>query len=1090
MSAIPQPDIAAVTAALDTIGQRYRLHRLVRGGIIWASVAAVTLFAGGLLANAAGPGAIARCTLAAVAILLLGTAVALCGLPLFRRQRPEWVARLIECRVGGLHNGLTNALSLARRDDLQASPFTPLIYSEISHQLDSASLDGAVRAGDLSKASYRSVAVVGVCLILGVVFWPQLNHGWRQMFSPGAFVPRAGGVQIIGVRPGDATIIRGQPLEVIFNTSPKGPAATWTTAMLVLDPPQDGRDRIEMPTVSTDTYAARVEHVDAPLRYRVEVGGAGDMAQSDWYAVKTVDQIKLQLLQLTIDPPAYTRQAKQTIDVKPETPSPINMIAGSAVSVTAASDTPVPAAMLQIDNDPPAAMKPAQRSQAGSQQFDAVCAFAGDALLSVLLADRSGQLLARLPDPAVSVHVVADAAPSLDLHWPSQDTTAAPNAAPTVKATLRDDFGLTRYRILVGSDTGELKPAVDQPLDGQTQFELSLPLPLPADQMKAGASVRVQLEATDNRNLPNETPPLGPQVSLSPAYTIRFADPRTAAKESADDAEKLRAALQQMLKSQQDLLATTAALKLPNKPATAAIGKGQTQLRDRMNEVADTFAFSPATGSVQPTLRLLAKGPAHEAIDLTQSMATEPLAAQLQKISFDLQSRQHRIVFTLQSLLSVVNGTPDLTAEKSGKGGDLPMNKDALQQLKDALDAYQKQQQKLIDQTAALPKTPVDDFSDKDKQALKDLQLAQDKLSGFMEQKLADYSKLAEQDMSNGSLVKELTELYSEVTMIKDGLTQKPVEMAIPLEEAGLESAKELSSNIEKWLSNAPDRQNWNMEDPLTKSDTPLPELPKELTDMIGELMEQQEDLSQEMQDANANWADSINKGLGWDAADGPIADMSAQGVTGNALPNNNEMNGRSGEGRSGKSQGEFVEDHATGKGGNITPTRLDPTPFQKGQIDDTSKDPTGGATGGGKMSGGGAEGLEGPTPAGPTPQMQRLSQKQAEIRNAAERINLQYKLGNYDRFKMAQSIAMMRRVESDLNANRYGNALRGSQVAVDTMASSQLLTAGQMNVRADTTAVLGTRTDEKIHDAMKGDLPPAWSDALKAYYQKLSTAK
>ena len=70
-------------------------------------------------------------------------------------------------------------------------------------------------------------------------------------------------------------------------------------------------------------------------------------------------------------------------------------------------------------------------------------------------------------------------------------------------------------------------------------------------------------------------------------------------------------------------------------------------------------------------------------------------------------------------------------------------------------------------------------------------------------------------------------------------------------------------------------------------------------------------------------------------------------GVTGNVLPNNNEMGGRSGEGRSGRSQGEFVGDNAVGKGGRNTPTRLDPTPFQQGQVNDTSKDPVGGATGG-----------------------------------------------------------------------------------------------------------------------------------------------
>jgi hypothetical protein len=329
--------------------------------------------------------------------------------------------------------------------------------------------------------------------------------------------------------------------------------------------------------------------------------------------------------------------------------------------------------------------------------------------------------------------------------------------------------------------------------------------------------------------------------------------------------------------------------------------------------------------------------------------------------------------------------------------------------------------------------------------------------------------------------------MQSEVTMAKNALNGKSVEMAIPDEENGLELAKEQSSNIEKWLANTPDRISWTQEDPTAHTDTPLPELPKELEDMIGQLMEQEEDLMQDAEDQNANWQDSADKGIGWDAMDGPIADMSAKGVTGNVLPNNNEMQGRSGEGRNGQSQGEFVGDSAIGKGGRNTPTRLDPTPFQKGQINDTSKDPVGGATGGGKVSGEGGAGLEGPVPPKLKQEMQRLAQRQAEIRNSAERLNLQYQLGRYDNFKLLQSIALMRRVESDIDANRYQNALRRRDVLVDDMATSQLLLGGEIHVQQDTTPEATGKTQQDINDAMKGNLPPAWSDALKEYYEKLS---
>src|ERR1019366_2650041 len=116
--------------------------------------------------------------------------------------------------------------------------------------------------------------------------------------------------------------------------------------------------------------------------------------------------------------------------------------------------------------------------------------------------------------------------------------------------------------------------------------------------------------------------------------------------------------------------------------------------------------------------------------------------------------------------------------------------------------------------------------------------------------------------------------IYSEVTMAKDALKAQAAEIAVPAEESGLEGAKELSSNIEKWLMNTPDRQQWTQEELPTKTDNPMTQVPNELEAMLGELMEQQEDLFDQMEDMNANITDSADKGIGWDAADGPIADM------------------------------------------------------------------------------------------------------------------------------------------------------------------------------------------------------------------------
>ncbi len=1075
MSQLAHPDVAHVVEMLQSVGLRYRMLRVVRGILLFCAVATIVTLIAGMIAHWTGAG-----TGALLALIGWASVVGVAGVvwlvrPLVKSQKQKWVARLIEQRVDGLHNGLTNALMLADREDLQDSPFTPLIYSEIRARVSGASIDRAVNPKELWPVAWRCGAVVIVGAIVSLLLWPQLSHGWTQMFAPSAFVPQVNGITITSVLPGDTTLIKGRPLEVVVEISGAKPDEPPTEAQLFFEPMFEGKSHMSIPAVAPERFAARLEHVDEPMRYRVEVAGT----QSRWFDLKVIDQIKLSALQLSITPPSYTKKPQQVLDVNLESITPVQVPMGSRVEVTAKIDTPVTSAMLQLSEDKPLEM---QRGSDG-KTFGVAFVVDKDTTLAMLFADATGQIVARLPEQAMAIQAQPDQMPQIAMRWPSQDVATPPATELIIRADLRDDFGLTNARVLMSTDPDKpLEIAGDTKLSGQPAFEMSQTLAIPEAMRKHGTVVRVQIEATDNRMISTES---GPQTTQSPVYNITFRDPNEIAKESQERIDQLREALRRMLIRQQELHADTLALKAFNGTLNVII-RGQTELRDKMLSTAETFKFEPSDANVQKTLYMLARNPGQEAVDLATALSTEPSVAVQPTIHQDLQARQRRIIQTLESLLAMLVKTPDLKEVEAKRGGDLPTRADVANDLKAALEEFMKQQQKILDQTAPLAKKPVDDFSDADKRKLEELAMSQEKLDAFMQEKIADFSKLAEQDMANASLLKELMEVYSEVTMAKDALKKKETEIAVAAEEMGVELAKEITSNLEKWLVDEPDRIKWDQEDPLTKADIPMAELPKELEDMIGELMEEQEDILEEAEDTNANWTDSLDKGAGWDAADGPIANMSAKGVTGNQLPNNNEMGGRAGEGRSGKSQGEFVEETASGKGGRNTPTRLDPTPFQQGQIKDDSKDPVGGATGGGKLSGQGGEGLEGPVPPALKEQMQRLAQKQAQLRNSAERLNIKYQLGRYDNFKLLESIAIMRRVEADLDANRYRNAMRRKDVLLDAMDTSRMLVGGEIHVQHDTTPALSTRMEDQIHDAMKGDLPPGWSDALKTYYEKL----
>jgi hypothetical protein len=313
----------------------------------------------------------------------------------------------------------------------------------------------------------------------------------------------------------------------------------------------------------------------------------------------------------------------------------------------------------------------------------------------------------------------------------------------------------------------------------------------------------------------------------------------------------------------------------------------------------------------------------------------------------------------------------------------------------------------------------------------------------------------------------------------------------VPLEQLGAEMAKEMTTNIEKWLPDTPDRERWSQEEPLSDDmkQAPMAELPQELEDIVGDLMEDEEDLFDEMEDVSSSWTDSLDKGAGWDAMDGPISNNSARGVTGNRLPNTSEIGGRSGEGRSGKSSGEFVGDTAEGKGGRKTPSRLTPDARVKGQVDDQSKDPVGGATGGGKQSGVGGEGLQGPVPEQPDQAMARLAGKQAALRNKAEGLDLKFNVLKYHHADLNTLIGQMRGVENDLKSGRYRNAMRRREVLVDGLKQVQSSLEGEVAIRRDQTVNLPSDIQKDVLQSLQESSPAGWEELNRQYFERLSSA-
>src|SRR5260370_29280919 len=110
----------------------------------------------------------------------------------------------------------------------------------------------------------------------------------------------------------------------------------------------------------------------------------------------------------------------------------------------------------------------------------------------------------------------------------------------------------------------------------------------------------------------------------------------------------------------------------------------------------------------------------------------------------------------------------------------------------------------------------------------------------------------------------------------------------------------------------------------MNKKPMKIPEmpLPKALQDLVGDLLQKADEFDEEADDITSAWGDNLDQ-AGWGVSDGPISTFSAKGKTGNDLPNNNELQGRSGDGRRGKSSGQMVGDSARALEGRKTPARV-----------------------------------------------------------------------------------------------------------------------------------------------------------------------
>ena len=279
-------------------------------------------------------------------------------------------------------------------------------------------------------------------------------------------------------------------------------------------------------------------------------------------------------------------------------------------------------------------------------------------------------------------------------------------------------------------------------------------------------------------------------------------------------------------------------------------------------------------------------------------------------------------------------------------------------EMKDKLGKLAEIQREIVEKSKEL--SHKDQFRPEDQAAAKEIQQSKDLMAAVVEQMLTDAHIFPDLKPSN-ELRSELTQIFEDVNQAdKQDVAEgklKPEEIAVQKEDSllkGIEEAKKIAEDMEMWLPNKNETQKWQLEnfDKTEMPEIPNLPLPDAFEDVVGKLLDEQQGLADQVQDAASNQALAQNPANGWEIRDGPMPGFGAQGKSGNERPNQNEQTGRSSGGREGMSTGEMVGDRASNLEGSKPETRRTNDPMQQGQVKDDGGIGQTRATGGGKAGG------------------------------------------------------------------------------------------------------------------------------------------
>lgn len=991
-----------------------------------------------------------------------------------RHLPPEAMAQRAEGLSGIRDNALINACQFeAMTLPAAQAAWVPPTSASAAVALERVSVPALLDLPRLLRAGLAALAA-GSLLCVGIIAWPDhLRHGALRLALPLADLPPLGQAVISLTPAAQAEVVDGGALRLVVRVRPVDHRRLELPAP-TLQPEEDGSLSGELRQAKDGAWIATLDDLHRSVALRVACAGS----LSPLLRVTVLPPPALTASRFVVDGPAY---AGITADRRAGPPAALAILPGATVRIEVAADRVLPALRWRV----PGAevdLKLAGDLWSGS----AVLATAGPYSL-VVPGPGGDRVIAR-----GEVRIEADRPPEATLGGTERNRYVEPGASLELPVGGHDDHGLAAVTVEVREAIDGSKPATVRTWNllgppGPADLSETLRLQIDPARFQPGRAYVLEAVATDRK----------PQSGRSAPLVLRI---RAVADLALPDGDRRAAAFEQLRRCLAEQVRTRAATgnaranlaeirSHRSMPAQAeALRKAQEAARATGQLAVEAFA-KVNEGAVLAQLKPIVDP---EMVHLRDELAALGDPAAAEKALPGLIARQDDLIARLTAMLGsiVAESRQEKTVAAKPTADQQEADRKKAEELKQDLERFLADQRRILERSRSLADGGGADLTADEERIAGELSKAEKDWAKFLEEKLTNFAQNPPQDFSDASLASETNAVWQDVKLAADALDGKKIELAVPREQMGIENAETLVNNLEKWLSDAPDKLKWEMEDAPAPADVAVAELPAELEDIVGDLLDKAEEMTPDIQDTTSAWMDSLDKGAGWTAADGPISNMSAKGITGNVLPNQSEIGGRSGEGRNGRSNGQMVQDEAVGKGGQETPTRLSQTPFEQGSVKDSSTESGGGATGGGKLSGFDAEGLRGPTP---PPQLQqtmaRLAGKQQELRQQAETLALGLRARRLPSAGVESAVVALDAAADAARRFDGGQLKQAHTRLLDDLASARRDVAAASAVRQERSK-LGDRARAAAAAGAEEAVPPGYEDMAGRYFQALAGEK